>query len=185
MKVQFGSGDNILAGWVNTDVDKPSWHPSIPIDICQPLPYKDNSVRLIFCEHVIEHITHGEAVKFLKEAYRVLQPKGVIRLAFPDVERISRCSQSYIQELQKVGMSDGTLLTCIENIIHNHEHKAFWTASIMKTILNAVGFFTIDASLGKSEYFPELRGLECKGQTNNGINNFINFIETSVVEGMK
>lgn len=51
------------------------------MDLRQPLPVPNDSVRFLFAEHVIEHITPEEAWRFFHEARRILKPGGVFRIA--------------------------------------------------------------------------------------------------------
>ena len=46
----------------------------------EPLPCKDNSVTLLHCTHVLEHIHEKDITEIIKEMYRVLEP--IIGLAF-------------------------------------------------------------------------------------------------------
>ena len=43
------------------------------------LPFPDNSIEFVYTEHMFEHILPMQCAAFLKEAYRVLKPGGVIR----------------------------------------------------------------------------------------------------------
>ncbi len=52
----------------------------IKADICN-LPFPDNSYDIIFCNHVLEHIT--DDTKAMKELYRVLKPEGMAILQIP------------------------------------------------------------------------------------------------------
>lgn len=45
----------------------------VKADICN-LPFKDNSFDVVFCNHVLEHIS--DDTKAMKELYRVMKPKG-------------------------------------------------------------------------------------------------------------
>ncbi|MFZ1829324.1 MAG: methyltransferase domain-containing protein [Candidatus Competibacteraceae bacterium] len=54
------------------------------------LPCKDESVEVLYSSHMLEHLDQQEAHQFLKEAYRVLQKGGVMRLAVPDLGQIIR-----------------------------------------------------------------------------------------------
>ena len=49
------------------------------------LPFRSNSVQLVYSEHMIEHMLPHEGAVLLREAYRVLAPGGVLRLATPDL----------------------------------------------------------------------------------------------------
>lgn len=77
--LHFGPGPNELPEpWENLD---PSH------DIRKRLRFEDGSVSGILAEHVIEHVPFLQGLRFLGEAWRVLEPRGVLRLAFPDVSR--------------------------------------------------------------------------------------------------
>jgi len=50
------------------------------------LPLEDNSINVIYCSHVLEHL-HNENIQFLlDEFYRILKPNGVVRILVPDLE---------------------------------------------------------------------------------------------------
>ncbi len=46
----------------------------VKADICD-LPFEDNTFDVVFCNHVLEHIT--DDTKAMKELYRVLKPNGM------------------------------------------------------------------------------------------------------------
>ena len=50
-------------------------------DAVKGLPLPMNSVSVFYSSHVLEHLDQIDANIFLEEAYRVLLPGGVIRLA--------------------------------------------------------------------------------------------------------
>lgn len=80
--LQFGTSGNVLEGWENFDWPE--------VDITRPLPFPDACARFMFLEHVIEHVTAREAWDFFAECRRVLEPGGILRLAFPDMVQIIR-----------------------------------------------------------------------------------------------
>lgn len=49
-----------------------------------PLPFADGSVDNIYVSHVIEHVETTCVERFFREAWRVLKPGGVLRVACPD-----------------------------------------------------------------------------------------------------
>jgi len=53
------------------------------------LPFKDNSVNLIYASHVFEYFDRKEGEKVLREWFRVLKKDGVLRIAVPDFESIA------------------------------------------------------------------------------------------------
>lgn len=91
--VNIGSGDWEHKGWINLDYSS-KWYSSYhkrhnykEYDIRKDnIPLEDNSVDCIYCSHVIEHIENQYDEKMFMEAYRVLKPNGVFRIACPDAE---------------------------------------------------------------------------------------------------
>lgn len=81
-KIHLGSNFN-LNGYLNSQILS-----DIPINICKKLPFKDNSVDLIFSCHVVEHIHYKEFQYFLKESLRVLRKGGVIIITTPSIKKI-------------------------------------------------------------------------------------------------
>jgi SAM-dependent methyltransferase len=53
------------------------------------LPFEDGTVGLVYTSHMLEHLTQAEAAAFFREALRVLEPGGWIRIAVPDLRRIA------------------------------------------------------------------------------------------------
>jgi SAM-dependent methyltransferase len=54
-------------------------------DAARRIPHGDGSVDAIYSSHMIEHLDRREARGFLAECRRVLRPRGMLRLAVPDV----------------------------------------------------------------------------------------------------
>jgi predicted SAM-dependent methyltransferase len=60
-------------------------------DVLRGLPLPDRSCSVVYASHVLEHLHRAdEAVSFLRELRRVLQPGGVLRLAVPDLRILIR-----------------------------------------------------------------------------------------------
>ena len=86
MKLIFGDGNNKHYGndWVTCD-----WRNA---DICMyfnngsKIPLKDNSVKIIYTSHVIEHMTDSVVNELFGEFKRILEPGGFVRIVAPDIE---------------------------------------------------------------------------------------------------
>lgn len=78
-KLHLGSGAVILPGWLNIDFDSSLASGIYPLDIRNPLPFPDNSISVIFSEHLIEHLSKKDGLELLKECRRVLKPYAPIR----------------------------------------------------------------------------------------------------------
>jgi predicted SAM-dependent methyltransferase len=95
LKLNLGCYTNMFYyGWINIDVlpledfAKNNGYKFVQKDIREGLPFKDQSVDLIYSSHFIEHLTYEEAFNFIKECKRILKPQGVCRLLFPDTEKL-------------------------------------------------------------------------------------------------
>jgi SAM-dependent methyltransferase len=125
LKVEFGCGGNHLPGWVWHDLEGDG------VDIRNPLPYADGVVDRIRAEHVCEHISGPEFLRFLDECFRILKVGGVLRLCMPVLDKFNK------------GM--GT--THMRDLILNHGHQAAYTAVLIDYYLYASGFILIGRRL--------------------------------------
>lgn len=71
-------------GWVITNVNAVTRN---YLDATTPWPVEDGALSRVYADNMIEHIPLDAARAMLAEAYRCLQPGGVIRLVTPDVRK--------------------------------------------------------------------------------------------------
>ncbi len=57
-------------------------------DATKKIPLKDNSVEILYSSHMLEHLDRDEVKLFLKEAWYVLKPGGIIRLVVLNLEKL-------------------------------------------------------------------------------------------------
>lgn len=60
------------------------------VDATRGLDFADSSVDALYTSHMLEHLDEVEARDFLRDAYRVLRPGGVLRVVVPDIQEICR-----------------------------------------------------------------------------------------------
>lgn len=151
-KLQFGSGPNKLPGWENYDLET---------DIRKPLPFPIGSARFILASHVIEHVEFREGLFFLGECLRVLEPGGVLRLAFPDITRTIDVEQyrngPYRQHYSRK-------LHCVEDvwqsILIDWGHRSCWTHNMARRVLLTVGFVEVINRVHGESQHEELCGVD-------------------------
>jgi predicted SAM-dependent methyltransferase len=110
--VQFCCGGNRIEGWDNHDQDT--------ADITKRLPYGDNTVDFILCEHGLEHVNCGHGWLFLRECWRILKPDGVLRVCVP-------------KALEMLDLGH-----CIDLII-GHGHQMIYNEEILGKMMNLAG----------------------------------------------
>lgn len=84
LKLNVGCGKVKFPGWVNIDIEPGA---DLVMDIRKGLPFDNNSVDFIYCEHVLEHFTYEEGEKVLREFERCLRRGGIVRIMMPDLDQ--------------------------------------------------------------------------------------------------
>lgn len=104
--VHYGCAWKIApAGWKNFDASPTLRFERIPLlgriftknesrfpknveygDIAKGLPVPDNSCKVVYCSHILEHLSLKDFRLALINTYRILQPGGIFRFVVPDFE---------------------------------------------------------------------------------------------------
>lgn len=151
-RLNFGAGQNCLpAPWENFDIET---------DIRKPLPFPIGCAQFILAEHVIEHVPFSEGLFFLRECMRILQPGGVLRLAFPDITRdidfeTYRKSHAHHYTRQLHSIED-----VWNSVAIDWEHQSCWTRDMALRLLVAVGFDNAGESFYGCSDYEELNGID-------------------------
>lgn len=78
-----------MTGIINRDLLNIPWPKNILIfNITKNLPFQENSIDYIYSSHSLEHLYLEQAKKLLHECYRILKPKGTIRIVVPDLKSL-------------------------------------------------------------------------------------------------
>lgn len=94
--LNLGYGTRYHPDWINIDFVSNNKY-ILGYDLLKGIPYKDNTFDVVYHSHLIEHFSRTEASDFIKECYRVLKPKGIIRVVVPDLEAIVNNYQKYLR----------------------------------------------------------------------------------------
>ena len=104
------------------------------------LPYEDNVVDLIYASHVLQYFDAEEVKVLLKEWKRVLKNNGVLRIAVPDFNTMSRLYSSGEIELTSIlGPLYGKMLMGNKKIYH----KTAYDFKNLESALIKIGFYDI------------------------------------------
>lgn len=174
MKLHVGSGTVVLKDWINMDLKEHSNNSCVKHDVRTRFPYEENTVNFIFSEHFIEHLTFDEGIFYLKEAYRILKPKGVIRTSTFDIDIIiinihpDRDPvewQKYKDSLYNGAFSHMTRAEMINdaaynNPTYNDPHKHLYNIEELVKILKFAGFSNFNFPKIRENSYFELKDLE-------------------------
>ncbi len=146
--LNFGAGPNQLSQ---------PWQNLGPMhDIRKRLKFENGSAAGILAEHVIEHVPFLQGLGFFRECLRVLQPGGVLRVAFPDVGRFlasfsgelefSMAALAYANALAERPAIDlpaapaSRARAAIEQLLTGWGHQTAWTEQSAAAALLVAGF---------------------------------------------
>src|SRR3989338_2142179 len=103
VQLYLGSGKRNIPGFIHIDLDD---HPHLDYrhDIASLPMFADSSVDLIYTSHSFEYFDRQEGELVLKEWYRVLKLGGILRIAVPDFEAITRVYLKYKKDLNHKGI---------------------------------------------------------------------------------
>lgn len=197
-KLQIGCGNNILLGWLNTDLiyekNKVAY-----LDAGMQFPLPDKGFDYIFSEHIFEHLTFTQGLNMVKECFRVLKPGGRLRLATPDLdfliklyndpdkkphkEYIKWSTNLHLQEISKQYDEDEySAAFVVNNFFRDWDHEVIYNYEGLELVLKKAGFANITRQeVGKSD-IQVFGQLEKHGEI---IPEEFNEMETVVVEAKK
>jgi predicted SAM-dependent methyltransferase len=157
IQLHFGCGGRILPGWLNID----GWGGvgvDFITDLRQPLPLADASCRLIFTEHVFEHIDRDSRQGLLREMRRVLAPGGTMRINVPDCELHAN---AYVNgDLDWIETVFGERLSNAQgmnSVFMDHFHRFIDDWDSLSSALREAGFTAVTRSSCNGSVVPELR----------------------------
>lgn len=193
--VNFGCGLSPTLGedWSNYDGSPTLWLQRIPIlgwlarkklsprfpnevqygNVVDGLPECDSTVDLVYCSHVLEHMSVQEVRIALREVFRILKPGGTFRGVLPDFQYEV---QNYLEN-QATQPSIDFMLTndvglfsrsksikgAMVAMFGNSRHLSFWDYKSLQVELVDAGFTNVRrAHLGDSnnEIFRQCEAAE-------------------------
>lgn len=153
VKLNIGCGTLRMDGWVNIDLV------GLPVDLAwdirRTLPFVDDSVDVIFHEHVMEHVCAYDGFMMAKDSYRMLKPGGVLRIVMPDANRYIR---SYVNPTSSDSiLREGRLtpMIALTEEFYGFNHRAMYDYETVELFLRTAGFTKVEStSFGKSRIDP-------------------------------
>ncbi len=164
LKLHLGSGTVHFEGWVNVDLETPQ--ADLHWDITSGLPLPDGCARIIYHEHVMEHITVPQGETCLRDWYRLLEPGGVLRIATPDlayvVERYQGDwkDQAWLRRPEYASIA--TRAEMFNASMRWWDHQFLYDGEDLERRMRAAGFATVRRCGYRESPEPVLAGLETR-----------------------
>lgn len=196
-RLHLGCGHNFLSGWLNSDLCDGG---DIRfLNAGKPYPFMDETFEYIFSEHLFEHLSMEEGLTMLQECFRVLKPGGHLRLTTPDLDFLIRlyerpdeeCHKEYIRwsistfdetVARFYGKEDVPAMFVLNNFIRSWGHRMVYSQSVLKSILEKVGFKNVQICHSGESHWPVFKGVE---HHDTQIPSSYNILESMTLEATK
>jgi predicted SAM-dependent methyltransferase len=164
LRLHLGCGTIHLDGWVNIDLETRA---DLNLDIRLGLPFADGAARLMYHEHLIEHLTIGEACSCLADWHRVLEPNGVLRIATPDLAYLcERYGSGDWREQEWLRLPEFAFIRTRAEMMNVAfrwwDHQYLYDGEELERRLLKSGFTDVRRCGYRESALPELRGLETR-----------------------
>lgn len=157
--MNIAPGSRSFPGWINLDVNRLPGVDHV-YDCRKDLPFSNESVKAIYCEHFFEHLEYSEeAQRFVAECYRVLARGGILRLVVPDAKKFLNAYSSgdpneLIRLIKDEPWFEGKWNTPMEliNLVfrQGNEHKYAYDHDTLSRLLSFYGFRTEKKEFNRS-----------------------------------
>lgn len=194
-RLQLGCELHLLDGWLNTDIIPPPGR-AAKLDATLPFPLPDDHFRLVYSEHMIEHIPLDAGRRMLRECHRVLRPGGRLRVVTPNLESIlglyrpdpSPFQQRYLEwsaNVLKGGAWPPDAVYVVNNFMRDWGHQFVYDARALRRCLEEAGFTDITRPALRESPEPSLRGLEHAARMPEGFLAFESLVFEAVKPGAR
>ena len=176
--LQIGCEQNLVEGWLNTDVE-PTYGATF-LDATQPFPMPDGCMDCVLAEHLIDALPLNRVERVLGECLRVLSPGGTLRLTVYTAVRLIQAAASgqpdedmrryakwniahYSTEMPKadaVRRGERTEPLALFLFMRHMKNAYLYNFGLLSAVLQAAGFSAVTrVPLGQSTH-PALSGVE-------------------------
>ncbi len=163
LRLHLGCGTVRLAGWINVDREG---RPDLALDVRRPLPFADGAARLIYHEHLMEHLTLEEGRRCLRDWFRVLAPGGTLRIATPDLEYLVERYRGAWREQAWLALPEYAFIETRAEMMNVAfrwwDHRYLYDGEELERRMREAGFGAIRRCAFGESPTPGLTGLETR-----------------------
>jgi SAM-dependent methyltransferase len=119
-------------------------------DIVVGLPLEEGSCKMVYCSHVLEHLSLSDFRQALQNTARLLEPGGVFRGVLPDlrfcVDKYLQCPDggAALEFMRGTGLGDVSrdrgLKGLLKELLGNSRHRWMWDSESLSRELGNAGF---------------------------------------------
>ena len=187
-RLQLGAFDQAPEGWVNTDISPHLFVARVPglawvlhrfgvigperyaahragvfrslryLDVSRRFRFADETFECVYASHMLEHLDPGVAERCLREVHRVLRPRGILRLAVPDLDGVI------------AGYDPADPDTFLDGLYEGHSdrhsrasrHRWQYNAVSLKALMERVGFSEVQRCGYREGRCPDLDEIEVR-----------------------
>ena len=163
LKLHLGCGTVRLDGWINIDLETRA---DLALDVRRPLPFKDGAARLIYHEHLMEHLTVEEGCAGLRDWFRLLGPGGVLRIATPDLAYVVERYGGDWRDQAWLRLPEYAFIRTRAEMINVSfrwwGHRYLYDGEELERRMRDAGFASVRRCALRQSAVPELAGLETR-----------------------
>jgi predicted SAM-dependent methyltransferase len=144
--LNVGCGPNTNNDLANLDYN---WYPGVHVcwDITKPLPWGDQTLKGIYSEHCLEHITFADCLFAVKQFFRVLKPGGAVRIVVPDgelyIDLYNKARTGEKIEFPYPSEEEVTPMMSVNRIFQEFTHVFIYDEATMRLVMQQAGFVDI------------------------------------------
>ena len=144
-------------------------------DIIKGLPLQNNTIKGVYCSHVLEHLSLLDLRKSLKNVYKILKKGGIFRAVLPDLRQY--CFQYTKGEIDSVdflkltGLGTVDRKRSLKEILKNHfggsRHLWMWDFTSLTNELYSCGFEEVREADFNDSIYEEFKLVETESRWKN------------------
>ena len=125
------------------------------------LPLEEGTVDVLYSSHMLEHLDHREARRFLSECARVMRPGGWLRLLVPDLKRYVDAYEAtgdadvFIEQLRLAQPRTRGLRRAVELLTGFRGHRWMYDATSLTRLIERAGFVDVEILVAGETRIPE------------------------------